>query len=448
MKKPILIAAATAVLAAFQMNAAPAFPGKQTVTQPDGTTIEVRVVGDERFHTLVTDADALPIGRDADGEYRYRMADGSLSAVAAHNIGERTAAEADFLRANITDISVARLAERQRAINPKRFENAIAARKAKAPARAGAAKAPLADQFTDCPTTGVRRIPVIFVQYTDIKFKSSDPKQTFATYFNEGASSGRQYFIDNSNGVYQPQFDLYGPVTLPNNRKYYGGNDSYTDSDQRPGQMVADACTALDGQINFKDYDTNGDGYVDAVILLYAGNGEQYTYQNIPDAIWPHKWELSSSDYGKTLTLDGVKIDNASAVQEQIAKHRPNDKVKITVKRDGAVKLFDVTLRNKAGKTELITREAVDVTAALGGKFRDAGTKLCQELEIKGGVQVVGIKSNGILARARVKEGFVITHINDRPVYSLSDMERMSDKITSIDGIYPNGRAASYMLVE
>lgn len=139
MKKPILIAAATAVLAAFQMNAAPAFPGKQTVTQPDGTTIEVRVVGDERFHTLVTDADALPIGRDADGEYRYRMADGSLSAVAAHNIGERTAAEADFLRANITDISVARLAERQRAINPKRFENAIAARKAKAPARAGAA---------------------------------------------------------------------------------------------------------------------------------------------------------------------------------------------------------------------------------------------------------------------------------------------------------------------
>ena len=69
-------------------------------------------------------------------------------------------------------------------------------------------------------------------------------------------------------------------------------------------------------------------------------------------------------------------------------------------------------------------------------------------MEIKGCVQVVGIKSNGILARARVKEGFVITHINDRPVYSLSDMERMSDKITSIDGIYPNGRAASYMLVE
>lgn len=327
MKKSILLAAAMTALAAVQMNAAPAFPGKTTVTQPDGTTIEVRVVGDERFHTLVTDADALPIARGADGEYRYRMADGSLSAVAAHNLGQRTAAEADFLRANIADISVARLAERQRAIAPKRFENAIAARKAKAPGRAASAKAPLADKFTDCPTTGVRRIPVIFVQYTDIKFKSTDPKKTFATYFNEGASSGRQYFVDNSNGVYQPQFDLYGPVTLPNNRQYYGGNDSYTDSDQRPGQMVADACTAINSQVNFKDYDTNGDGYVDAVILLYAGNGEQYTYQNIPDAIWPHKWELSASDYGKTLTLDGVKIENYGCFNELYGRTSTTTKI-------------------------------------------------------------------------------------------------------------------------
>ena len=112
------------------------------------------------------------------------------------------------------------------------------------------------------------------------------------------------------------------------------------------------------------------------------------------------------------------------------------------------MKQFDVTLRNKAGKTELITRESVDVVEALGGKLADAGTKLCRELDIRGGVQVVGIKNGGILARARVREGFVITHINDTPVYSLSDMERMTEKIRSIDGIYPDGRSASYTLVE
>ena len=148
------------------------------------------------------------------------------------------------------------------------------------------------------------------------------------------------------------------------------------------------------------------------------------------------------------LEIDGLKINDAATLQEQIARHRPNDKVKLSVKRGGDVKQFDVTLRNKAGKTELITRESVDVVEALGGKFADAGTKLCRELDIRGGVQVVGIKNGGILARARVREGFVITHINDTPVYSLSDMERMTEKIRSIDGIYPDGRSASYTLVE
>ena len=148
------------------------------------------------------------------------------------------------------------------------------------------------------------------------------------------------------------------------------------------------------------------------------------------------------------LDIDGVKIVEPSTLQEQIAKRRPNDTVKLSVKRDGKVKQFDVTLRNKAGKTELVTKEDVDVVDALGGKFADAGAKLCRELDIKGGVQVIGIKADGILARARVKQGFVITHINDRPVYSLGDMQRMTEKVRSIDGVYPNGRSASYTLVE
>ncbi|MDE5695742.1 MAG: serine protease MucD, partial [Alistipes sp.] len=70
------------------------------------------------------------------------------------------------------------------------------------------------------------------------------------------------------------------------------------------------------------------------------------------------------------------------------------------------------------------------------------------QLEIRGGVQVVAVKADGILARARVKQGFVITHINDKAVRSLADMRRLSDKVRSIDGIYPDGRAASYVLVE
>ena len=147
-------------------------------------------------------------------------------------------------------------------------------------------------------------------------------------------------------------------------------------------------------------------------------------------------------------SIDGVNITDGTTLQEQIGKRRPNDKVKVAVKRDGEVKHFDVVLRNKAGKAELMSRESVDVADMLGGKFADAGTKLCRELEIDGGVQVVSVNAGGYLARARVKAGFVITHINDKPVRSVADLQKLSDKVTSIDGIYPNGRAASYAFVE
>ena len=112
------------------------------------------------------------------------------------------------------------------------------------------------------------------------------------------------------------------------------------------------------------------------------------------------------------------------------------------------MKHFDVVLRNKAGKTELLTKEDVDVVEVLGGRLVDAGAKLCKMLDIRGGVQVASVKRGGLLDRARVREGFVITHINDKAVRSTTDLATMSDKIRSIDGVYPNGRAASYVIVE
>ena len=146
--------------------------------------------------------------------------------------------------------------------------------------------------------------------------------------------------------------------------------------------------------------------------------------------------------------IDGVKIDNSTTLAEQIGRRRPNDKVTLTIKRDGNVKHLEAVLRNKAGKTELLTRESVDAAAVLGGKFADAGDKLCRELDIRGGVQVMSIKRGGLLERARVKEGFIITHINDKAVYKTSDLDKIDEKVASIDGVYPNGRSASYVIVE
>ncbi|MBR0394092.1 MAG: serine protease MucD, partial [Alistipes sp.] len=107
-----------------------------------------------------------------------------------------------------------------------------------------------------------------------------------------------------------------------------------------------------------------------------------------------------------------------------------------------------VVLRNKAGKAELLTRDSVDVVEVLGGKFVEADSKLCKRLDIRGGVQVAAVNAGGLLAKARVREGFVITHINDRQVRSTADLNSLTEKIRSIDGVYPDGRAASYVVIE
>ncbi len=146
--------------------------------------------------------------------------------------------------------------------------------------------------------------------------------------------------------------------------------------------------------------------------------------------------------------IDGVKTNDASTLMEKIAQRRPGDKVTIDYTRNGAKKEAVVVLRNKVGKSEPVTRETMDLAEALGGKFSEASKKLCQELEIRGGVQVVGIKKDGLLGRSGVSEGFVITYINDRPITSLSALQRVSEKIQAIDGVYPNGKAVRYVIVE
>ena len=149
------------------------------------------------------------------------------------------------------------------------------------------------------------------------------------------------------------------------------------------------------------------------------------------------------------LSIDGVKIDSSARLSEIIGKHRPNDKVKISLKRGDKVKQIEVTLRNRAGKTEPISKDEVLVAGALGGEFAEVSAKVARQFGIEGGVRVTAVKEGGFLAKARVRPGFIITHINEKAVNEVADLERISDKITSVDGIYPStGRAASYSLVE
>lgn len=147
------------------------------------------------------------------------------------------------------------------------------------------------------------------------------------------------------------------------------------------------------------------------------------------------------------IKINDITISTFSQLQELINKHRPNDKIKVSVKRDGAVKHFDVTLRNRAGKTTLVSKDDVDLVKVLGAQFREVSEKQKKELKISRGIQVVSLNPSGLLAKSRVKAGYIITDINETPIRSVDDLNRITDKVKSIDGVYPNGQLASYATI-
>lgn len=158
--------------------------------------------------------------------------------------------------------------------------------------------------------------------------------------------------------------------------------------------------------------------------------------------------EASGIKKGDVIThINDTPITTFSQLQELINGHRPNDKIKVSVKRDGSVKHFEVTLRNRAGKTTLVSKDDVDLLKVLGAQFREISDKQKKELKISRGIQVTSLSGDGLLARSRVKAGYIITDINETPIRSIEDLNRITDKVKSIDGIYPNGQLASYTIM-
>lgn len=163
---------------------------------------------------------------------------------------------------------------------------------------------------------------IILVNFADSKFNTSKfgPTQTLYSRIANEANYGENnfkgsisdYFKAQSGGQFLLDFDVAGPVTLPYGYSYYGQNDD-DGYDKRPTKMVSEACQAVDGSVDFSKYDWDGDGEVEEVFVVYAGNGEHDT-TNQPNLIWPHMDNLAN--YGEQLTLDGVTINTYACASE------------------------------------------------------------------------------------------------------------------------------------
>lgn len=182
------------------------------------------------------------------------------------------------------------------------------------------------------PYVGTKKGLIILVEFADTKFWEDHTPTLYQRIaneegFNEMGFSGsvKDYFKDQSYGQFELDFDIAGPVTLPNNYSYYGGPiNGQNDNPTALGEMVISACEAIDNDIDFTNYDWDGDGEVDQVFILYAGHGE--ASWDDPNTIWPHEWDIHSA-LGKTLTLDGVKIDTYACSCELGVKTENNKRV-------------------------------------------------------------------------------------------------------------------------
>lgn len=146
---------------------------------------------------------------------------------------------------------------------------------------------------------GVKKGLVVLVDFKNKKFADGHDLEYYKNVINgkdfsdeeEGyVGSVRDYFLAQSNGQFELDFDVVGPVTMSKNYGYYGGDSPYQ-KDEKVYEMIKEASDAIQDQVNLKDYDWDGDGEADQVFFLYAGLGQASSPQS-PSTIWPHESEL------------------------------------------------------------------------------------------------------------------------------------------------------------
>lgn len=258
--------------------AVPAYRGWRTMTQPDGSTITIRQMGDEFFHYWENEA-GQQVEEDAQGYWHVLE----------------------------TPVVESQLQKKMRA-----SRHYTQVKKSGQPAKVG----------------GVNLAPrglVILVNFSDVAYQSYNTKAAMSELmnsenytYNSATGSVREFFKAQSNGQYVPDFDVVGPYTLANNRAHYGANSGAAGTDVLAGDMVIEACKAADADgVDFTKYNNDGDTYVDFVYVIYAGVGEADANPKVPNSIWPHNWTIASARYYGNCTytasqckVDGLTINN------------------------------------------------------------------------------------------------------------------------------------------
>lgn len=269
------------LLGTMMVLAVPAKPGIMRLKQPDGSVVEATVIGDEHFHYYETPAGEI-LMRDNSGMLRPATltAEGTLEARGAITGNATPASERTAILRAVAEIAGRKAEARQNRISPN----------------------PIQPKF---PTTGTVTGLILLVEYQDVKLSPAATLEHYDRICNEAGyrseathGSVLDYFTAQSNGLFTPRFDVFGPLTLPHDRAYYGMGDNGLVNQFR------DACLAADeAGLDFSKYDLDENGFVDFLFVIFAGHGEA---QGGPfESVWPAMMDLSDYvfDYFDGLNL-------------------------------------------------------------------------------------------------------------------------------------------------
>ena len=306
--------------------AVPAKPGIMTRTQSDGTIVTIELFGDEFNHYTLADG-IYTVVEDEVGDFCYATIKDNM--LVSSGVKVRSSNRLSAEEKSIASQSVG--------LRPIKGDNSLFSRQRHSPERAIANRIQEQTANKVAPNEealriatwggdvlGERRLLVILVEYTDVKFSIDNPREKFDRLLNEkgyseNGSNGSvaDYFGDASNGKFSPKFDVVGPYCLPNKRSYYGKNDGRGD-DSRPAYQTVDACDLAEQDgVDFSQYDGNNDGKIDLVFVVYAGHNEAEL--GPAESVWPHNWDIypghniMQDDYP---TYDGKKLTTYSCSSE------------------------------------------------------------------------------------------------------------------------------------
>ena len=311
----------TMLLSTASLWARPALSTPVDVKQPDGTVITLCLRGDE-FLSFTTTIDGYTVVKGADGFYRYaeKGADGQLTAteVIARNPEARTTQDLSFLAARKKMVAPA-MSESSRQMkymtaqlyNPLYRKDALSHRS---------------------PTSIWKPINyenfkglVVLVEWKDCQFTIANPQSFYQELTNESNlsdtskkhypvnvnGSARDYFRDNSMGIFDPTFDVVGPVTIDYSCTYPAPkdengivSDGYV---ERIINIIKAVMKQVDGNVDFTQYDLDNNGTIDMVYFIFAGYGS-YVQGNDYHYLWPHANDFSDFSQWYGMQYDGKKF--------------------------------------------------------------------------------------------------------------------------------------------